>query len=127
MTILCNIQYNVGMMNEQANVNVEKLKQEMRRGIIVVAVMSRLQESQYGYALLKNLNDIGLEIGQDTLYPLLRRLEEQELLESEWRTDDPRPRRYYRLNQTGREVFKDLKSEWNEMEKIIRRIIDETE
>ena len=115
------------MMNEQANVNVEKLKQEMRRGIIVVAVMSRLQESQYGYALLKNLNDIGLEIGQDTLYPLLRRLEEQELLESEWRTDDPRPRRYYRLNQTGREVFKDLKSEWNEMEKIIRRIIDETE
>ena len=127
MTILCNIQYNVGMMNEQANVNVEKLKQEMRRGIILVAVMSRLQESQYGYALLKNLNDIGLEIGQDTLYPLLRRLEEQELLESEWRTDDPRPRRYYRLNQTGREVFKDLKSEWNEMEKIIRRIIDETE
>ena len=127
MTILCNIQYNVGMMNEQANVNVEKLKQEMRRGIIVVAVMSRLQESQYGYALLKNLNDIGLEIGQDTLYPLLRRLEEQELLESEWRTDDPRPRRYYRLNQTGHEVFEILKSEWNEMEKIIRRIIDETE
>ncbi|HUV15843.1 MAG TPA: helix-turn-helix transcriptional regulator [Pelolinea sp.] len=114
-------------MNEQANVNVEKLKQEMRRGIIVVAVMSRLQESQYGYALLKNLNDIGLEIGQDTLYPLLRRLEEQELLESEWRTDDPRPRRYYRLNQTGHEVFEILKSEWNEMEKIIRRIIDETE
>jgi len=115
------------MMNEQANVNVEKLKQEMRRGIILVAVMSRLQESQYGYALLKNLNDIGLEIGQDTLYPLLRRLEEQELLESEWRTDDPRPRRYYRLNQTGREVFKDLKTEWNDMEKVIRRIINETE
>ena len=115
------------MMNEQANVNVEKLKQEMRRGIILVAVMSRLQESQYGYALLKNLNDIGLEIGQDTLYPLLRRLEEQELLESEWRVDDPRPRRYYRLNQTGREVFKDLKTEWNDMEKVIRRIINETE
>ena len=82
----------------------------MRRGIIVLAVMSRLEKAQYGYAMIKNLKDIGFEIGQDTLYPLLRRLEEQDLLESEWRVDDPRPRRYYQLNQSGREVFEQLKT-----------------
>ena len=113
-------------MDEKTLENVEKLKQEMRRGIIVVAVMSRLEDFQYGYAMLRNLNEMGFEIGQDTLYPLLRRLEEQELLESEWRTDDARPRRYYRLNQTGREVLEILKAEWIGMQKIIRRIINES-
>jgi PadR family transcriptional regulator PadR len=113
-------------MDEKTLENVEKLKQEMRRGIIVVAVMSRLQDFQYGYAMLKNLNETGFEIGQDTLYPLLRRLEEQEMLESEWRTDDARPRRYYRLNQTGREVLELLKAEWNDLETVIRRITNET-
>ncbi len=113
-------------MNDQTLENVEKLKQEMRRGIIVVAVMSRLQDFQYGYAMLKNLNDKGFEIGQDTLYPLLRRLEEQAMLESEWRTDDARPRRYYRLNQTGREALELLKAEWNNLNEIVRRITNET-
>ena len=114
-------------MNDQTLENVEKLKQEMRRGIIVVAVMSRLQDFQYGYAILKNLNDKGFEIGQDTLYPLLRRLEEQAMLESEWRTDDARPRRYYRLNQTGHEALELLKAEWNNLNEIVRRITNETE
>jgi len=114
-------------MEEKTLENVEKLKQEMRRGIIVVAVMSRLQDFQYGYAMLKNLNDKGFEIGQDTLYPLLRRLEEQAMLESEWRTDDARPRRYYRLNQTGREALELLKTEWNNLNEIVRRITNETE
>ena len=113
-------------MDEKTLENVEKLKQEMRRGIIVVAVMSRLQDFQYGYAMLKNLNEMGFEIGQDTLYPLLRRLEEQELLESEWRTDDARPRRYYRLTPTGHGVLEILKTDWTELEKVIRRITDET-
>jgi len=114
-------------MDEKTLENVEKLKQEMRRGIIVVAVMSRLQDFQYGYAMLKNLNDKGFEIGQDTLYPLLRRLEEQAMLESEWRTDDARPRRYYRLNQTGREALELLKAEWNNLNEIVMRITNETE
>jgi PadR family transcriptional regulator PadR len=107
--------------------SVEKIKQEMRRGITVLAAMSRLRRFQYGYALLKSLNDSNLEIGQDTLYPLLRRLEEQGLLDSEWRMDDPRPRRYYRLNQKGLEVYEHLIPAWNEIEKNTMRIIDETE
>jgi PadR family transcriptional regulator, regulatory protein PadR len=69
---------------------VEKLKQEIRRGITVVIIMDLLSEQQYGYSLLKHLNDNDVEIGQDTLYPLLRRLEEQELVDSEWRMDGSR-------------------------------------
>lgn len=113
-------------MNEKIMETIVKLKQEMHRGITVAVVMSRLTEAQYGYALLKNLNDRGVEIGQDTLYPLLRRLEDQELLDSEWRVDDPRPRRYYKLNQTGHEVLEILKTELSEIEKTIRSITNET-
>jgi DNA-binding PadR family transcriptional regulator len=115
------------MMNNKTLEAVEKLKLEMRRGIISLAVMSRLHEPHYGYALLQDLNDGGFEIGQDTLYPLLRRLEEQGLLESEWRVDDPRPRRYYHLNQFGLDVYKNLKTEWRQIEKTIRRLTHETE
>ena len=114
-------------MNEKTIETTEKIKQEMRRGITVAVVMSCLKEAQYGYALLKSLNDSGNDISQDTLYPLLRRLEEQELLESEWRVDDARPRRYYRLNETGREVYEALKNELMEIEKVIGRMTNETE
>lgn len=115
------------MINENISDTIEKLKQELRRGVVVMAVMSCLRESQYGYALLKSMNDKGFEIGQDTLYPLLRRLEEQGLLESEWRVDDPRPRRYYQLNQNGNEVYETLKTEWKTMDKVIRRMTNENE
>ncbi len=115
------------MMNEKRTKDFEKLKQEMRRGVIVLAAMSQLKQEQYGYSLIKNLKEKGFEVGQDTLYPLLRRLEQQELLDSEWRVDNSRPRRYYILNDTGAEMLQDLKAEWREQQKIIRRLLDETE
>ena len=112
-------------MNEKHKNEIEKLKQEMRRGVIVLAAMSQLTREQYGYSLIKNLKKKGFDIGQDTLYPLLRRLEQQELLDSEWRVDGSRPRRYYILNETGRKVFGNLSTVWREQEKVIRRILDE--
>ena len=115
------------MMNEKRTKDLEKLKQEMRRGVIVLAAMSQLKQEQYGYSLIKNLNEKGFEVGQDTLYPLLRRLEQQELLDSEWRVDNSRPRRYYILNETGKQILKDLSAAWREQEKIIRSLLDETE
>lgn len=127
MTILCNVQYNTSMMNNIQNQELEKLKQEMRRGVIVLAAMSQLMQDQYGYSLIKNLNEKGFEIGQDTLYPLLRRLEEQELLDSEWRVEDPRPRRYYKLNDNGKEVFQQLTADWRSQTEIIRSLLNETE
>jgi DNA-binding PadR family transcriptional regulator len=115
------------MMNEKRTKDFEKLKQEMRRGVIVLAVLSQLKQEQYGYSLIKNLEEKDFKVGQDTLYPLLRRLEQQGLLDSEWRVDDPRPRRYYILNETGKEMLKDLKAEWRAQEETVRRLLDETE
>lgn len=115
------------MMNTQQNKNYEKIRQEMRRGVIVLAALSQLAEDQYGYSLIKSLNDKGFEIGQDTLYPLLRRLEEQNLLESEWRVEEPRPRRYYKLSDAGKEMLTMLTNEWREQQKVIRSLINENE
>jgi len=95
----------------------------MRRGVIVLAALSQLEEEQYGYSLINDLNEQGFEVGQDTLYPLLRRLEKQELLDSEWRVEDPRPRRYYVLNETGRELLKELKAAWRDQVEIVKEII----
>ena len=115
------------MMNEKHIKDLEKLKQEMRRGVIVLAAMSQLKQEQYGYSLIKNLKEKGFDVGQDTLYPLLRRLEQQELLDSEWRVDDSRPRRYYILNKTGTEMLQDLKAAWKEQQDVLRSLLDETE
>ncbi len=86
---------------------------ELRRGVIVLAVLSQLDEEQYGYSLLKRLSDQGLEVDQGTLYPLLRRLESQGLLQSVWKLEEARPRRYYVISQQGQEWLPQLKNEWN--------------
>ena len=90
----------------------DKLMLEIRRGILVLATLSRLAEAKYGYALIQELGEEGLEIEQGTLYPLLRRLEEQGLLLSEWNVEGSRPRRYYQLSPAGAEVLKGLSKDW---------------
>lgn len=90
----------------------DKLMLELRRGILVLATLSRLGEAKYGYALIQELGDHGLEIEQGTLYPLLRRLEEQGLLLSEWNVEGSRPRRYYKLSPSGAEVLRGLSKDW---------------
>lgn len=91
---------------------VDNLIQELRRGVISLAVLSQLQEEQYGYSIMKMLADKGLDIDQGTLYPLLRRLETQGLLESNWRIEDGRPRRYYGISAKGKEILPRLRDEW---------------
>ena len=90
----------------------KKLMLELRRGILVLATLSRLGEAKYGYALIQELGEHGLEIEQGTLYPLLRRLEEQGLLLSEWNVEGSRPRRYYQLSPAGAEVLRGLSKHW---------------
>ncbi len=85
---------------------------ELRRGVIVLAVLSQLSEEQYGYSLLKRLGDRGLDIDQGTLYPLLRRLESQNLLRSVWKIEATRPRRYYVISPEGKKTLTRLKKEW---------------
>ncbi len=96
---------------------------ELRRGVIVLAVLSQLGEEQYGYSLLKLLSDQGLELDQGTLYPLLRRLESQGLLQSVWKLEEARPRRYYVTSEAGREMLPRLKEEWAKIGSMMENML----
>jgi PadR family transcriptional regulator PadR len=90
----------------------------------VLAVLSQCRQEQYGYLLMKDLAEKGLEIDQGTLYPLLRRLEAQGLLGSNWRLEDARPRRYYVVSQEGQKVLPRLVAEWESMVRMMNRMLD---
>ena len=90
----------------------ESLRLELRRGCLVLAVLAQLRAEHYGYTLRKDLADRGMEIDEGTLYPLLRRLESQGLLVSEWREEDKRKKRFYQLSEEGRAVLARLAGEW---------------
>ncbi|MBV6393670.1 MAG: hypothetical protein KPEEDBHJ_02912 [Anaerolineales bacterium] len=92
--------------------SLENVVLELRRGVIVLAALSQLSSAEYGYSLLKKLADLGLEVDQGTLYPLLRRLEAQGLLESDWKIEESRPRRYYVVSAEGKKLLPKLKKEW---------------
>ena len=101
----------------------DSLRLELRRGCLVMAVLAQLRVEHYGYTLKKDLADQGMEIDEGTLYPLLRRLENQGLLVSEWREEDKRNKRFYRLSPTGKVVLKDLLAEWHTINSAINRIV----
>ena len=101
----------------------QKLTQELRRGILVLAALSQLKEEKYGYALINSLAEKGLDIEQGTLYPLLRRLESQGLLNSEWNVEGSRPRRYYVISTEGTEILKDLAADWREITQVMERML----
>ncbi|HMS00318.1 MAG TPA: PadR family transcriptional regulator [Anaerolineales bacterium] len=103
---------------------VQNILLELRRGILSLAVLSQLSKEQYGYSLLKALSDQGMEIDQSTLYPLLRRLESQGLLQSDWRiVDEARPRRYYVISAQGKAALTKLKKEWSAMSATITQML----
>jgi len=101
----------------------DNLRLELRRGCLVVAVLAQLYTEHYGYALRKALGDQGLVIDENTLYPLLRRLESQGLLVSQWREEEKRNKRFYRLSPLGEEVLPDLLGEWRRMSAALERIL----
>jgi PadR family transcriptional regulator PadR len=101
----------------------ENVTLELRRGVIVLAVLSQLGQEQYGYSLLKALADQGLEVDQGTLYPLRRRLEAQGLLKSDWRIEDARPRRYYVISAEGRKLLPKLKEEWADITAMMEKML----
>ena len=103
---------------------VQNMLLELRRGVLSMAVLSQLSHEEYGYSLLKALADKGMEIDQSTLYPLLRRLESQGLLQSDWRiADETRPRRYYVISPQGKAVLTKLKREWSTMSETMQKML----
>ena len=113
-------------MNNSTDIELFKnLKLELRRGCLIVAVLAQLRQEHYGYTLRKALDDLGLAIDEGTLYPLLRRLENQGLLASEWREENKRNKRFYRLTQTGELILKQLLNEWQTINLSLERILQE--
>jgi PadR family transcriptional regulator PadR len=101
----------------------ENLRLELRRGCLTLAVLGQLRQEHYGYTLRKALAGQGLEIEESTLYPLLRRLESQGLLQSEWREEQKRNKRFYRLSAEGQRTFSQLVGEWKAIDEAIRNIL----
>ena len=106
----------------------DSLRLELRRGVLILAVLAQLRQEHYGYTLRKALAEEGLAIEESTLYPLLRRLETQGLLTSEWREEEKRNKRFYRLSKDGEAVLAQLLAEWNGINESLHKILkDESE
>ena len=103
----------------------ENLRLELRRGCLILAVLAALRTEQYGYTLRKVLAEHGMEIDEGTLYPLLRRLENQGLLRSQWREEDKRNKRFYRLSGEGKQILKQLLAEWRGIDSSLGEILKE--
>jgi PadR family transcriptional regulator, regulatory protein PadR len=101
----------------------ENLRLELRRGCLILAVLSQLRTEHYGYVLRKALSDLGMEIDENSLYPLLRRLESQGLLVSEWREEEKRNKRFYRLSGDGEVILHQLLEEWRGLNSSLNRIV----
>ena len=111
-------------MSEE-NVNMEALTLELKRGTQVLGVLSQLKTPLYGYSLVEKLAGKGMEIDKNTLYPLLRRLEKQELLVSEWNVEEARPRRYYVISDKGKIVLSKLAKAWDTLDETVRKLLKE--
>ena len=103
----------------------ENLRLELRRGCLTLAVLTQLRTERYGYTLRKALADEGLEIDEGTLYPLLRRLESQGLLVSQWREEEKRNKRFYKLSPAGTETLTQLLAEWERINTSLTKILQE--
>jgi PadR family transcriptional regulator PadR len=102
---------------------LENLRSELRRGSLIVAALAELAVEQYGYTLRKSLEEHGISMDEGTLYPLLRRLESQGLLLSEWREQDKRNKRFYRLSPQGEVILEQLLEDWEHLSAALQSIL----
>jgi PadR family transcriptional regulator PadR len=101
----------------------EKLRLELRRGSLVLAVLAALKQERYGYTLRRELAALGLASDEGALYPMLRRLEAQGLLTSEWREEEKRNKRFYRLSDDGAALLAELAAEWRDINSSLNRLL----
>lgn len=98
---------------------------ELRRGTLILSVLSQMKKPKYGYALVQSLEEKGVTIEANTLYPLLRRLEKQGLLKSEWDTGESKPRKYYSRTPQGDRIYEELKSQWKDISVNMAKLLEE--
>lgn len=113
-------------MGEEKNL-LSTLLLELRRGTLTISVLSQMKEPKYGYALVQSLEEKGVAIDPNTLYPLLRRLEGQGLLESRWEIGGAKPRKYYQRTEYGTVIYKQLKDYWKSLSAGMERLLREEE
>jgi DNA-binding PadR family transcriptional regulator len=111
------------MIEQEYSEIYDKLVQELRRGLLVLATLSQLAQEKYGYSLIDEFAEQGLKIDQGTLYPLLRRLEADGLLQSEWNTAGSRPRRYYQISSSGKIMLAALIQEWRSLTEVLEKLL----
>ncbi len=110
-------------MRRMVSPRFEKIRMELRRGSLIMAALAALQREAYGYALRQRLEDAGLDVDEGTLYPLIRRLEEQGLLASRWaESDEGRKRRYYLISPEGRALLEELRTEWRAIDQSLKKL-----
>lgn len=127
IAIVCDIQYNIkyGGSHMHDYEIITSMITELRRGTLVLGVLSQLKKPQYGYSLLQSLEEMSIKIDASTLYPMLRRLDKQGLLNSEWDTRESRPRKYYVLSDLGLTVFNELKLAWKKLNEELKFLEEE--
>ncbi len=103
---------------------LEGLVLELRRGALILCVLSQLSHKEYGYSLINKLQEKGFTVEAGTLYPLLRRLEKQEILESSWDLVENRPRRYYQISLMGKRLYKQLKKEYLDLNQVVKGLLE---
>lgn len=113
-------------MNDDKDL-LSSLVLELRRGTLILCVLSQLKTSQYGYALVQRLESRGTVIDPSTLYPLLRRLEKQGLLISQWDTKETKPRKYYRRTPEGDLIYEQMKEQWQQMAADMTNLLEESD
>ena len=111
-------------MDQELKTRLDKMRLELRRGLLVLAVLGQLKTEHYGYSLRQALSAQGIDIEEGTLYPLIRRLEEQGLLTSNWQEAQGRKRRYYKLSADGEEALAELASDWSSLTQSIEKILE---
>jgi PadR family transcriptional regulator PadR len=104
-----------GSLDSSKETRGNRLHMELRRGVLTLAVLAALRREEYGYSLRKKLHNAGIDIEEGTLYPLVRRLESQGLLQSEWRDTEGRNKRYYKISAEGADILDELRRDWTEM------------
>ena len=122
--ILCGTHHTAYSMPTDGDI-YETLRQELRRGSLILAVLGQLKSEHYGYTLRTDLAAAGVEIDEGALYPMLRRLESQGLLTSEWREENKRNKRFYRLSPEGEAILARLLDEHRALDQSLQSILKE--
>ncbi len=105
---------------------IANFETEMNRGFVQILVLALLENETYGYSMVRAIRDLGYEVEENTLYPMLRRLEKNGWVRSKWDVSEDRPRKFYAITDAGRGLRTELLAIWRKQNGILQRFMEET-